>query len=383
MGKDLNGKELGQGLSQRKDGRYVYRNGKDKAKYFTKLSDAKKYKRDFDYEKAHGVASTSGETILNDWFDYWIENIKKHEIKPITYKQYKTHYNNHIRNEIGFMKMCDITPVMCQNVLVKALEKNIKPSYTKVLKSDLKTMFADAIRYGKMKENPAKEIRTPKGQTSERKPLTVAEQKEFLEFTKKSRYHNVFVIAFETGMRINEILALQVTDIDFEKNIIHVRRNLLKDYETSKSIFDTPKTKNSIRKIPMTENARKAMQNAIEKMVFISPIKEAEQLIFKSKLKNPVRDTNVRITINLYVNKMNDNRETPFPHIHPHLARHTFATRCVENDMKPKVLQMILGHADITTTMKYYVHLSDEELQKEIVKMNGLTQNDVSNLCQN
>lgn len=101
MGKDLRNKELGVGLSQRKDGKYsarfVSRTGKRIEKYFVKLADARKWLRTAKYEDEHGSIVASSQMTVNIWFEYWINEIKTKTVRENTIRNYKERYKSNIK----------------------------------------------------------------------------------------------------------------------------------------------------------------------------------------------------------------------------------------------------------------------------------------------
>lgn len=105
MGKDLKGKELGVGLTQRKDGRYsakyTKKNGKREERYFEKISLARKWLNDAKYEDEHAVCIDTNITV-DEWYQYWIEHCKAGMVADNTEKGYRTRYKYNIKPQIGF-----------------------------------------------------------------------------------------------------------------------------------------------------------------------------------------------------------------------------------------------------------------------------------------
>ena len=122
MGKNLKGKELGVGISQRKDERYSARFvtscGKRVEKYFDFYQDARRWlaeARLLDERGSETPASVG--TMVNDWFNYWMVNIKEKTVRPNTSRNYRERYRQNIKNRIGGMLLCDVKPMHCQVVL--------------------------------------------------------------------------------------------------------------------------------------------------------------------------------------------------------------------------------------------------------------------------
>ena len=123
MGKDLKGKELGVGISQRKDGLYTARftgkDGKRKQKYFKKLQECRKWIADVQFEDEHGNVLRVENPTVDAWFNYWIENIKGQTIRDNTKRNYLERYEKNIKPVIGNMFIKDVKPLHCQNVLLE------------------------------------------------------------------------------------------------------------------------------------------------------------------------------------------------------------------------------------------------------------------------
>lgn len=137
--------------------------------------------------------------------------------------------------------------------------------------------------------------------------------------------------------------------------------------------FHESKTKAGFRTIPMLKETYDALlwqldrKNHIESM--FEPREGFEDLVFTSKMNQPLNAANVKASINYLVDKINRvHPEQFFEHLTPHGLRHTFATNCIERGMKPKTLQKILGHNSLQMTMDYrYCQVREETLQEEMV----------------
>lgn len=121
MGKDLKGKELGVGISQRKDGlytaRFTDRLGKRKQQYFKKLQECRQWLADAQFQDEHGNINASGDMTVDTWFEYWISEIKGKTVRWNTLSSYKGRYEKNIKDVIGNMLLKDVKPMHCQNVL--------------------------------------------------------------------------------------------------------------------------------------------------------------------------------------------------------------------------------------------------------------------------
>lgn len=387
MGKDLNGKELGVGLCQRKDGRYSARftrkNGSRVEKNFQKITEA----RDWLCEQKYLENSIdTGDMTVDTWYNYWIANFKEGIVADNTTKNYNTRYKNNIKKEIGNLKLYDVKQLHCQRILNDMYDSG-KYSYgtMELTQITLHAIFKGAIENNYLSKNPAENLKLKKRESEEeeRRVMTREEQKVFKEYAKNTMYYNAYALVLETGLRVGEIGGLQWEDIDFENNVLYVRRTLLQDAKKGGFYFGTPKTKLSKRKVPLTNEAVTLLNN---QMLLQKKLKSKSKnwhnewngIVFTTNNGNPVGASTFRTMMMRIVNNINDDRKAnsgdnkyeAFKHVFMHSLRHTFATRCIENGVQPKALQMILGHSTLSITMDLYVHVTDEQSFLEMEKMN-------------
>ena len=387
MGKDLNGKELGVGLCQRKDGRYSARftrkNGSRVEKNFQKITEA----RDWLCEQKYLENSIdTGDMTVDTWYNYWIANFKEGIVADNTTKNYNTRYKNNIKKEIGNLKLYDVKQLHCQRILNDMYDSG-KYSYgtMELTQITLHAIFKGAIENNYLSKNPAENLKLKKRESEEeeRRVMTREEQKVFKEYAKNTMYYNAYALVLETGLRVGEIGGLQSEDIDFENNVLYVRRTLLQDAKKGGFYFGTPKTKLSKRKVPLTNEAVTLLNN---QMLLQKKLKSKSKnwhnewngIVFTTNNGNPVGASTFRTMMMRIVNNINDDRKAnsgdnkyeAFKHVFMHSLRHTFATRCIENGVQPKALQMILGHSTLSITMDLYVHVTDEQSFLEMEKMN-------------
>lgn len=385
MGKDLKGKELGMGLCQRKDGRYSARftkkNGVRTEKKFQKLTDAREWLGEQKY--LDGTIGT-GDMKVDDWYNHWITNFKEGIVADNTTKNYRSRYLFSIKKEIGNMKLCDVKQVHCQRILNDMFDSGRYAYGTiELTQITMHAIFKGAIENGYLYRNPAEGLKLKRrDDEEERRVLTREEQRIFKEYARNTLYANAYFLVLETGLRVGEIGGLQWNDIDFENKYLYVKRTILE--KKGGFYYGQPKSKKSKRKIPLTNEAisilnnQKFLQNKL-KIKSKDWHKEWDGLVFTTINGNPVgsstfRTMMIRIVKNINLDRQCNNPDgtyEEFEHTYMHSLRHTFATRCIENGMNPKTLQIILGHSSLSVTMDLYVHVTDEYSIQEIEKMNA------------
>lgn len=228
----------------------------------------------------------------------------------------------------------------------------------------------------------------PKRPAKVKRALSQEEQDRFLEESKlKTSYYPIFFTALSTGMRVNEILGLTWDDVNFKQSTISVNRTLVKIHD--KFAFQTPKTATSKRVIPLKSDLKPLLANHKIKQNNIkagypekwSPLnmEYADNLIFTTREGKPIYYSQVDDAIKRVIDNINiqekiqaeeEKREAILlESFSMHSLRHTFATRCFELGIDPKIVQEILGHSNISMTMDIYTHTSHEIKRDAIEKI--------------
>lgn len=365
MGKDLKGKELGVGITQQQNGlysaRFVDKYGKRQQKRFKKLQECRQWIANTTYVDEHSNIAQASNMIVDAWFIYWID-IKKKTVRPNTVRNYTERYEHNIKPVIGKMLLTDVKPLQCQKVFL-----NMADSYaTSTLyqtRITLYSMLEFAVENDVILSNPCKKtVKSDMGNKSEKKEaLTIDLQRAFLAVAEGVSYANQFKFILQTGLRCGELVGLKWKDIDFSKKTLTIQRSMEYRYSVGEWRIGEPKSKSGYRTIPLTDEAILILHDQKEKNKSIKvPKIEWKDFVFLCRTGAPVKNS----TYDSALFKVCDNAN--IKRFSMHILRHTFATRCIEGGMRPKTLQMLLGHSNIGITMNLYVHTTEEEKQKEI-----------------
>ena len=373
MGKSLSGKELGLGICQRKDGlyqgRFTNRFGKRETLYDKKLNNLRIRLRKAQIDDDNAANPLKSNMTLDEWYDVWIDTFKRN-CRNTTIVEYKGIYKS-IKQELGWRKLQTLEPVILQKVLNDLKSDNQR----KMVKTILSDILDKAKRNGLISKNPAKNLITQidNEYPKEQRVLSIQETELFLEYSKESRYYNLFVVALETGMRIGELKALYWSDIDFSRRALWVKKTMCLVRGDHGTYFEVhnPKTFCGNRLIPLTNKCIEALMR--QKALNTSTVQKYKDtnftnLVFPSKNNQPFHEMVILESIHNVVAKMAADGFY-IKKFGPHTFRHTFATRAIENDMNPKTLQRILGHSSLQMTMNLYCHVSDDKLFDEMKKM--------------
>lgn len=366
MGKDLRGKELGEGIYQQPNGtycaRFVDRFGKRKSKRSKKLQEVRQWLADATYINEHSDIEQATSMIIDAWFEYWID-VKRKTVRPNTVRNYTERYYKNIQKVLGKKLLTEVKPIHCQKVFTNMADEGYRTSTIYQTRIALFNMLEFAKENDVILNNPCKKsVKSDIGRPSQKKEaLTIDIQKKFLEQAKGQSYENQYRFILQTGLRTGELVGLRWEDVDFKNKTVKIQRSMEYRYSVGEWRVGEPKSKSGYRIIPLTDEAVRILLAQKEKNKKIKIIStEWSEYIFLCRKGKPVKNSTYDTALFKICEKAGINKFSM------HVLRHTFATRCIEGGMMPKTLQKILGHSNIGITMNLYVHITEEEKQKEI-----------------
>lgn len=263
----------------------------------------------------------------------------------------------------NFIELKYINPKTKENV-IKVYSQNIIDKLYTLLNKGFKIAFSERIIVFNPMEN--ENIKKPKAkkETPKVEALTIDEQRKLIDILKQSshKYKNIILLALYTGMRIGEVLAITRDNINLKENTLTVEKTLTRDKNDKVVLGKTTKTQTGKRTIFLNNNAIPILKEILQNNLF-----NTYNLIFYDYEKNTFITPN---EINNYLQRLNEKYKI-CSHIHTHMLRHTFATRCIESGMQAKVLQQILGHKKISTTLDTYTSVFDKFNKDENEKYNN------------
>lgn len=339
-------------------------------------STAKKAKKAMDerrYEVEHGLYEKEEKTLVKEWFPQWL-SLYKTGIKPGTRIAYEQMFRLYIAPGIGSMRMRDVRLTQLQKILNDTAAGYSRSTLTMV-KIVLNGMFKQAYKRGIISKNPMMNTDTPAARKSKKKgALTREQQTAFLQYAEKSEYYPLFRLATLTGMRIGELLGLSWDDVDFQNRTIHVRHTLTWSKAQGFSLGE-PKTDAGMRDIPLLPDAaqmfheQKTRQLTARMAQGAAWIGNGRDLVFTTATGQPVAAQWIDRTVRRISARMQkDGIELPAGFSF-HTLRHCFATRCIEQNMNMKTLQMILGHSSLSITMDVYADVMPDTKQEEMMRV--------------
>jgi len=372
--------------------------GKRKCIYAKDLGELREKEKNITKDKLDGLdAYAKAKADINYVFDRFIAT--KTELRSTTMTNYVYTYNRYVRNGFGKKKIADVrysdVLVFYSNLHERGLSINTVDSVHTVLHP----AFQMAVRDNILRNNPTDGVMAEikkklAGRPEPRHALSLDEERAFLKWLDRPEYERwrpLFTVMFGTGVRVGEIIGLRWKDLDFEKNVITIDHDVTYGPRSDKNFkcefkVSLPKTEAGIRTIPMLDKVREALiqEKENQRLCGYRNVVELDGMsgfIFCNrfgKLHTPE-------TINKEIKRIVDNHNAQeevkakregrepimIPRFSCHITRHTFCSRLCENETNIKVIQQIMGHKDIQTTLDIYAEVSERKKQDVFKELNN------------
>ena len=427
--KDTKGRNLRPGEDQMPDGRYRYRyldhSGKRLAVYSWKLTPSdrvpagrrdglslREKEQQIERDRRDGIDTVSAKKLsLNQMFERYMES--RPELRPTTRNNYTYLYRTYVFGSLGMKKIHEIRYSDMRAFYLQLLTEGVplppdahgqvmcsrplKIGSVNLIHNVLNPVFASAVMDDYIRKNPCipamQDIRKKYGRSGERRrALTIEQQDVLVRFIKDSRYYGhwlpMITVFLGTGCRIGELIGLRWCDIDFDGGFISVNHTIVYrrgDLGTFEMHVALPKTEAGVRRIPMLKAVRSVLLEGRGRQKWsggcLDEIDGFRDFVFinnRGHVHNPSTVNRAISRICSVYNK--EEKETAeyenripvlLPHFSAHTFRHTFCARLCENETNVKVIQEIMGHADISTTMNIYAEISEEKKKRAMYSLEG------------
>lgn len=349
--------------------KWITENGVKKRKTIyakTKIDLMKKYIEKFGQPIKNDIL----EDVFCDSMLFWILNIKKLYVSSRTIAGNLSIFRNYIKPYFTNKKICEIgneSIVLYFNIL---LDKQVtKNSFYKC-----KFLISQFFRYLKQKDNSFNYpfvLSTIKykgiySYTNDYKAIPIEIREEFINLLDKNNLIKVVCyLGLYVGLRIGEILALKWTDVDFEDKVIKIRSSLTSKLNFSNngqvikriSVLGSTKTECSLRNVPIPNKLLEFLLDWQKETIFLSKINSHPIPIYVLGGVEPKTYTSISKRFHRFLKQNNFDKFN----IHFHTLRHTYATMLLEIGTNPKIVQFLLGHRSVKTTLEIYNNVSIDE----------------------
>lgn len=306
--------------------------------------------------------------LMHSWLFDFLHNSSK--IKPSTFQRYESIYRNYIKDSmIAGNKLVKTKSLQLQKFYNELSKKGYSYSQINTLNTVLKVFFNWCIDNDYILKNPCTKI-SIKGNkndiiNSQRKDVEILTEKEIKtikEHVKGSDFELIFLLDLATGLRQGELLALDWEHINLKDKTLKVEKSVKEVYvyddENTKhieTIFQTPKTLNSFRTVPIP--------NALVDILKTIPNKSG--LLFADKDNEPLKGKNVSTQWAKIL------KECKIPHKKFHSIRHTYASMLLKKGVDIESVAELMGHSAISIT-QIYLHSSSKSKNKSVNKLNSI-----------
>lgn len=389
--RDLKGRKLLNGESQRKDGKYEYKYtdsfGKRRTLYSWKLASSDPLPpnkcecvalRDLEKQVQrnwyNALPYEEGETKVLDLVKKYIS--QKQGVRHSTKANYQFVVNILQKEEFGMKRIDKVRLSDAKCWLIKLQNDGRGYSTVHAIRGIVRPAFQMAVDDDILRKNPFDfQLHTVIVNDSvRREALTRQQERDFLDFVKKdkhyAKYYDAIFLLFKTGLRISEFAGLTIKDIDFTNNRINVDHQLQRT-SNMEYVIQTTKTACGTRMIPMIPEVRETLERIIaqRKKPKIEPIIGGKSgFLYLDKNNKPMVALHWEKYFNRITDKYNGIYKVQLPNVTPHVCRHTFCSNMAKSGMNPKTLQYIMGHSEIGVTLNTYTHFGYEDAENEMLE---------------
>lgn len=360
---------------QRTDGRWVASiplgDGKKKTEYYDDKRSAERARRRMLHELETGRLVTGKGPLLGEYLDYWL-GIQRETLKASTYSMYYRFLMKRVTPALGQMKLQNLTGDMFQSLYVTWRKEEMAATTIRMIHTILKRAFDDAVRWKKISFNPVRDADPPRVPRRDMQVLDISQSQKLLEFAKGTKFDCLLHIAL-LGLRKGEILGLRWQDIDFERKELRISRALSYIHNPDTGhygfVIDEPKTASSRRTLSLPKfiiNSLHEHRMSQQEKQSRSPEWSDLNLVFCTGTGSYLNPQNIADDFDRLLSKAG------LPDIRFHDLRHSAATIWIALGVNPKVIQELLGHSDISTTLRIYSHVLPPMQQQVVDQLDAL-----------
>lgn len=312
-----------------------------------------------------GVDLLAPPRTVGQWLEEWLTDVKAHDgTRGSTLARYRQVVRVHLAPGLGRVRLDQLTARDVQRFLV-GRSAVLSPASVVKVHAVLRVALGDAERLELVARNAARSVRAPRLARQERRVLTPAEARRFLDLVATDRLEAVIVLAVTLGLRRGEVLGLRWADVDLGAGLLRVERALQRVGGDLRLV--EPKTRGSARSLRLPSLAiaaleRQRARQAAERLR-IGPAWQESDLVFTTPIGTPMEPRNVSRRFDQM------RREAGLEWLRFHDLRHACATFLLASGMEPRTVMEVLGHSTIRLTMDLYGHVLPERMSAAAAAM--------------
>lgn len=369
MGKRASGEGT---ITRRKDGRWEARytdaRGKRRSLYGKTQSAVRDRLREATRARDRGLGSAAGRVTLSEYLTGWLDDL---QVRPNTVRSYRSAVETHLRPRLGSIRLAALTVADVEEMMRDMAGEGLAAHTVNRVRATLRGALRSAERRGILDRNVASLAKAHKVAQHRPRVLTEAETRTLLEAVEGDRHEAAIWIAAAHGLRRAEVLGLRWRDLELAVGVLHVRHTLQRVKEGEPVprgwlhidghwYLGEPKSGHGVRSLPMLpevvaklrEHQARQQRERAEAVVWVE-----HDLVFCTSIGTSVDPTGfTRRTFQAALDR------AELPHVRLHDLRHGFVSALARAGVAPRVAQALAGHADISTTLGTYTHVTAEDM---------------------
>lgn len=300
------------------------------------------------------------------------------KLRYSTWTGYESRMRRHVIPVLGSIPIGRLTPEHVRALLAKLAADGLSPTTVAMVRDTLATAMRRAVRDRLLPFNPVEAVDSVPRSRPRTFALTASKARALLEAAKGDPFEALYVLALRAGLRQSELLGLKWEDVDLDAATLRVRRALIRVKGAGLREFE-PKTVASAATVPLAPAAVIALRarrtQQLERRLRAGPLWEKTGYVFTTELGTPISASNLlrRSFYPLCARAgipTRRGRDGTYG-LRFHDLRHACGSLLIEQGVKPKLVQAILRHSKLATTMDLYVHAYDEDLREAVGSLDG------------
>jgi integrase len=343
------------GIYHRKDGLWcaqVSLQGRRLTKYAKTQKDCREWIKETLKKIDGGLTFEGTQVTLERFVVGWLDG-KELARRAVTVEQYRQICRQHILPTMGKMRLQEIQPANIKQLYLAKKEEGRGARTVQLIHTVLHNVLQQAVREGILGRNPTDAVERPKVEKTEMQILTEEQARRFVIATMRNRYGMLFYLALMTGMRQGELLGLKWTDLDWDKGLLNVQRQLQRSKGHSPQLVP-PKTKAGRRQVKLGQGTLERLSRHKEDQAEMKAARgarwEENGLIFPNTLGRPESSENMFEDFKKFL------RDNGMPNIRFHDLRHTSISFLLDMGTPVNTVQQRSGHSKASITTDTYGH---------------------------
>lgn len=303
-------------------------------------------------EAQQGLPVKTERQTVGQFLERWLEDVVRPSVRPRTYQSYRQLVRLYIDPSLGRHQLTKLEPQHVQAMMNERLASGLSPRTVNYLRAILRRALGQAVKWGTLPRNVATLVDPVRGKAAEITPFTLPQARQFLAAASGDRLEALYAVAVALGLRQGEALGLRWQDVDLSAGTLTVRYALQRLDGTLQLV--EPKTEQSRRAMTLPPTVLTALKAHRDRQAFERAAAGAAwqdtSLVFTTTIGTPMDARNV-------VRRFHAMLATAgLPRMRFHDLRHTAATILLAQGVSQRAVMELLGHTQLSTTMRY-MHL--------------------------